>query len=200
MSRTVAGARREGRAVHRLVLPGDLHDRVRDGRRPRLRRRRGDGLDRPGEPGPGRAARPVRALTACRCSRSTRRACCSPSGCGRPTRGPSCSAPSEAAERVGAPTVVVHPPFRWQRDYARGFVDGPGADAGRDRRASSRWRTCSRGGRATGRSSAYLPHWDLLELDVPDVTLDLSHTAVSDSDAVRVAGRAGRPALARPPR
>src|SRR5690606_35619773 len=30
----------------------------------------------------------------------------------------------EAAERLGASTVVVHPPFRWQRDYARGFVKG----------------------------------------------------------------------------
>ena len=29
-----------------------------------------------------------------------------------------------AAEHVGAKTVVVHPPFRWQRDYARGFVIG----------------------------------------------------------------------------
>ena len=25
---------------------------------------------------------------------------------------------------MGADTVVVHPPFRWQRDYVRGFVDG----------------------------------------------------------------------------
>ena len=27
-----------------------------------------------------------------------------------------------AAERLGADTVVVHPPFRWQRAYAREFV------------------------------------------------------------------------------
>src|SRR5947209_6671179 len=30
----------------------------------------------------------------------------------------------EAAERLGAETVVVHPPFRWQRDYARDFIAG----------------------------------------------------------------------------
>jgi sugar phosphate isomerase/epimerase len=30
----------------------------------------------------------------------------------------------EAAEELGAATVVVHPPFRWQRDYARDFVTG----------------------------------------------------------------------------
>lgn len=29
-----------------------------------------------------------------------------------------------AAELLGAPTVVVHPPFRWQREYARTFVGG----------------------------------------------------------------------------
>src|ERR1700733_5416893 len=29
-----------------------------------------------------------------------------------------------AAELLGAQTVVVHPPFRWQRDYARGFGQG----------------------------------------------------------------------------
>ena len=30
----------------------------------------------------------------------------------------------ELAERLGAKTVVVHPPFRWQRDYTRGFEEG----------------------------------------------------------------------------
>ncbi len=29
-----------------------------------------------------------------------------------------------AAEKLGASTVVVHPPFRWQRSYARDFVTG----------------------------------------------------------------------------
>ena len=28
------------------------------------------------------------------------------------------------AESVGADVVVVHPPFRWQKEYAAGFVDG----------------------------------------------------------------------------
>ncbi|MGH3370923.1 MAG: sugar phosphate isomerase/epimerase family protein, partial [Nocardioidaceae bacterium] len=31
---------------------------------------------------------------------------------------------AEMAHEVGADVVVVHPPFRWQRDYARGFVEG----------------------------------------------------------------------------
>jgi sugar phosphate isomerase/epimerase len=29
-----------------------------------------------------------------------------------------------AADLLGAKTVVVHPPFRWQRDYVRGFTEG----------------------------------------------------------------------------
>ena len=29
----------------------------------------------------------------------------------------------KAAEQLGAQTVVVHPPFRWQRRYAEGFGD-----------------------------------------------------------------------------
>ena len=29
----------------------------------------------------------------------------------------------KAAEQLGAQTVVVHPPFRWQRRYAEGFSD-----------------------------------------------------------------------------
>ena len=32
---------------------------------------------------------------------------------------------AELAETLGAPTVVVHPPFTWQRDYARGVRRRP---------------------------------------------------------------------------
>jgi sugar phosphate isomerase/epimerase len=91
----------------------------------------------------------------------------------------------EAAERVGAPTVVVHPPFRWQRDYARGFVEGLArmqleTDVVFAVENMFPWRARSR------EVAAYVPHWDLLELDVPSTTLDLSHTSVSGSDALEV--------------
>lgn len=90
-----------------------------------------------------------------------------------------------AAERVGAQTVVVHPPFRWQRDYARGFVEGlqrmqDETDVRFAVENMFPWRARNR------EVAAYLPHWDLLELDVPTTTLDLSHTAVSGSDALEV--------------
>jgi sugar phosphate isomerase/epimerase len=90
-----------------------------------------------------------------------------------------------AAELLGAQTVVVHPPFRWQRDYARGF------QAGIRRMAEE---TAVRFAvenmfplRVRGREvSAYQPTWDVAFDDEPyrDYTLDLSHSAVSQSDAV----------------
>ena len=97
----------------------------------------------------------------------------------------------DAAEKVGAPTVVVHPPFRWQREYARGFVEGIARMQGEtDLQFAVEnmfpWRARSR------EVVAYQPHWDPLALDVPHVTLDLSHTAVSDSDAVQVLDALGR--------
>jgi sugar phosphate isomerase/epimerase len=96
----------------------------------------------------------------------------------------------EAAERVQAPTVVVHPPFRWQRDYARGFVEGLARMQGETDVVFAvenmfPWKAGNR------EVAAYLPHWDLLELDIPTVTLDLSHTAVSGSDALEVLDAVG---------
>ena len=90
-----------------------------------------------------------------------------------------------AAERVGAATVVVHPPFRWQREYARSFVEGlhrmqNETDVTFAVENMFPWRARNR------EVLAYLPHWDLLELDYPSTTLDLSHTATSGSDAVQL--------------
>ena len=91
-----------------------------------------------------------------------------------------------AAEVVGAETVVVHPPFRWQRDYARDFVTGlerMGSET--DIRFAVEnmypWRA------GPGSIAAYLPDWDVRNDDYPHTTLDLSHTAVSRSDAVEMA-------------
>jgi sugar phosphate isomerase/epimerase len=89
----------------------------------------------------------------------------------------------EVAEAVGASTAVVHPPFRWQRDYARTFVEGIGRMANETDVVFAvenmfPWRAGPRD------VAAYQPGWDPLELDYRHVTLDLSHTAVSGSDAL----------------
>ena len=84
-----------------------------------------------------------------------------------------------AAEKLRAPTVVVHPPFRWQRDYARGFRQRHRA-AGRARPTSgSRWRTCSRCGSAAARSRRTRRTGTRPIEPYRAYTLDLSHTAVA---------------------
>ena len=102
----------------------------------------------------------------------------------------------ELADAVGAQTVVVHPPFRWQREYAEGFVDGV---AERERATGIHvavenmfpWRGPSRKGAPDREGSrewaGYLPHWDPTAQAYDHVTLDLSHTATSGSDALDMA-------------
>jgi sugar phosphate isomerase/epimerase len=90
----------------------------------------------------------------------------------------------ELARELGADTVVLHPPFRWQREYARGFVEGV---ATRERDSGIRlavenmypWRAPR-----SREVEAYLPHWDPVPQPYDHVTLDLSHTATSGSDAM----------------
>ena len=96
----------------------------------------------------------------------------------------------EAAEQCGARTVVVHPPFRWQREYARQFVGGiqQMGDETDVRFAVENMFPL----RARGREvSPYAPDWDPTTEDFPDFTLDLSHTSVSKSDALDMAARMG---------
>ncbi len=93
----------------------------------------------------------------------------------------------DLAERVGAGVVVVHPPFRWQREYARGFEQGLAELAGGTDVifAVENMYPLRAGGNEV---VTYSPHWDPTTLDVPHVTLDLSHTAASGSDALAMAG------------
>jgi sugar phosphate isomerase/epimerase len=98
-----------------------------------------------------------------------------------------------AAELLGAQTVVVHPPFRWQRDYARGFFDGiqQMANATDVRFAVENMFPLRVRGREV---SAYQPTWDVAFDDEPyrDYTLDLSHSAVSQSDAIAMLDAMGK--------
>ncbi|MDT0341708.1 sugar phosphate isomerase/epimerase family protein [Streptomyces litchfieldiae] len=96
----------------------------------------------------------------------------------------------DAAARLGADTVVVHPPFRWQRAYARDFVSGIRRLTGEaDIRFAVEnmypWRYRDR------EMLAYAPAWDPTEEDFPHYTLDLSHAATSRSDALAMADRMG---------
>ena len=96
----------------------------------------------------------------------------------------------ELAEEVGARTVVVHPPFRWQRDYVRGFEAGiQRMEDETDVIFAVENMFPIRAG--TAEVTGYAPSWDPTALDVPNVTLDLSHTAASNSDALAMTNDLG---------
>jgi sugar phosphate isomerase/epimerase len=87
--------------------------------------------------------------------------------------------------------VVVHPPFRWQRDYARGFVEGIArieAETGVTMAVENMYPW-----RAPGRDlQAYAPSWDPSEQDYAHMTLDLSHASTAEQDCVDLAASMGR--------
>lgn len=90
-----------------------------------------------------------------------------------------------AAELLGAQTVVVHPPFRWQREYSRAFQTGieqMGQQTDVRFAVENMFPLRVRGREV----SAYQPTWDVAAEEEPyrDYTLDLSHAAVSQSDAL----------------
>jgi len=113
------------------------------------------------------------------------------------------------AEQLDAQTVVVHPPFRWQRRYAEGFSDQVaelestsdvavavenmfpfradrffGADQSRERMRR-------RGGGPGAGISAFAPSHDPLDGNHAHYTLDLSHTATAGADGLEMARRMG---------
>ncbi len=114
-----------------------------------------------------------------------------------------------AAEQLGAQTVVVHPPFRWQRRYAEGFTEQV-ADLEESsnvlvavenmfpfradrlfRAGQSIERMRRRGGGPGPAFSAFAPSYDPLDGEHAHYTLDLSHTATAGTDALDMAQRMG---------
>lgn len=98
---------------------------------------------------------------------------------------------AEMAHAVGAEVVVVHPPFRWQKSYAREFVDGIAALEASTGLAFAvenmyPWRASGRRG-----MEMYLPHWDPSTEDYANTTIDLSHAAIAHDDVVEMATRLG---------
>lgn len=115
-----------------------------------------------------------------------------------------------AAEELGAQTVVVHPPFRWQRRYAEGFTDQVAelesssevivavenmfpfrADRIFGTGQSSISRMRKRRGTPGIAVSAFAPSYDPLDGMHAHYTLDLSHSATAGTDAIDMAARMG---------
>ena len=93
---------------------------------------------------------------------------------------------AEMAHAVGADVVVVHPPFRWQRDYARGFVEGIALLEERTGIAFAvenmyPWRASRR------EMQVYAPHWDPIGFDYANTTLDVSHASTAQEDCLELA-------------
>jgi len=93
---------------------------------------------------------------------------------------------AEMAHDVDADVVVVHPPFRWQRDYAQDFVEGITALEERTGVAFAvenmyPWRASKR------EMQVYAPGWNPAEEEYSNTTLDLSHSATSLSNPVEMA-------------
>ncbi|GAA3815518.1 sugar phosphate isomerase/epimerase [Nocardioides panacisoli] len=98
---------------------------------------------------------------------------------------------AEMAHEVGAEVVVVHPPFRWQKDYALGFVEGIAALEETTGIAFAvenmyPWRASQR-----RRLEMYLPGWDPSDEPYANTTIDLSHAAIAGDDVVAMAERLG---------
>jgi sugar phosphate isomerase/epimerase len=93
---------------------------------------------------------------------------------------------AEMALEVGSEVVVVHPPFRWQRDYARVFVDGI---AELERQYAITFAVENMYPWRTGRREfqAYAPGWDPTVEDYAHVTVDLSHAATANVDSMAMA-------------
>lgn len=87
------------------------------------------------------------------------------------------------AQAVGAPTVVAHPPFRWQGTYAREFARGIReimAETGVVIAVENMYPW-----RAQGREiKMYLPHWDPVPEPYQHVTWDFSHAAIAQEDSL----------------
>jgi len=90
------------------------------------------------------------------------------------------------AVTLGAPVVVVHPPFRWQREYAAGFADGIAELEGRHGVTFAvenmyPWRVA---GRVV---EGYVPSWDPTDSPYRNLVLDVSHAAASGVDCLDLA-------------
>jgi sugar phosphate isomerase/epimerase len=100
----------------------------------------------------------------------------------------------DAAQELGARTVVVHPPFRWQRRYGDAFgdlVDELETSSGIEIAVENMFKVRPPGGSRNSRVSAFRPSIDPTDVGFSHYTLDLSHTAAARMDALALARRMG---------
>jgi sugar phosphate isomerase/epimerase len=98
---------------------------------------------------------------------------------------------AELADELGATTVVVHPPFAWQREYARDFTGL--LVRLRQAHPSVRFAVENMYPLRVGRRlfTPYAPGWDPTVAGFDAYTLDVSHCAASRGDALAMADAMG---------
>lgn len=91
-----------------------------------------------------------------------------------------------AARTLGADTVVVHPPFRWQREYGRTFEQGIQRlnDATGIMFAVENMYPWRGGG---AELKAYSPGWDPSDFSYEHLTLDFSHASTARQQSLDLA-------------
>ena len=100
----------------------------------------------------------------------------------------------ELAFALGAPNVVLHPPFFWQTRYARGFVAGVAlreTTTGMHLCVENMFTWRPHDARSSREFQASSPTWDPVGQGYHSVTLDISHAATSGSDALAMARALG---------
>ena len=95
----------------------------------------------------------------------------------------------QAASILGARTVVLHPPFRWQRQYASQFADEVAAASGDGVAVAVENMFPVVRGRM--RTVPYAPGFDPTEVGHDHYTLDVSHAAASGQDVLALLDRMG---------
>jgi len=98
---------------------------------------------------------------------------------------------AELATDLGAPTVVLHPPFFWQREYARAFRTGLDRVCRRFPDLSFAVENMYPVRMAGREFVPYAPHWDPTGAGYDAYTLDISHCAASKADALAMTDRMG---------
>ncbi|MGV3713965.1 sugar phosphate isomerase/epimerase family protein [Pseudolysinimonas sp.] len=93
---------------------------------------------------------------------------------------------AELAAQVGASAVVVHPPFRWEANYAKNFeriVRQTAQNSGVEICVENMfpWKVGHKN------LKAYAPSPDPLDLDVDAMTLDFSHASLTGRDSLEYA-------------
>ena len=95
------------------------------------------------------------------------------------------------AESLDADTVVVHPPFTWQREYARTFPTGIAKLAERYPQIAFAVENMYPVRMARRVFVPYSPGWDPTAAGYNAYTLDVSHCAASKTDPLAMADKMG---------